>query len=75
MKTVIEKFNAFLGKKNLQFEGVIIGGAALNIMGITSRVTKDVDCLFPNIPEEILSASEDFIKNQLKDHSDYLEKQ
>jgi len=35
---------------------VVIGGAALNLLGVVSRPTKDCDILFPEIPEEIAKA-------------------
>lgn len=60
MKTVIAHFDQFLAQHGLRFEAVIIGGAALNILDISSRKTKDVDCLDPKIPSEIKKASQDF---------------
>ena len=57
---VIDKFDAYLKKRKLKFEAVIIGGAALNIMKTISRDTIDVDCLDPKIPEAIILAAEDF---------------
>ena len=62
VKKVVEEFDHYLANKSLQFEAIIIGGAALNIMGIISRETRDVDCLDPKIPIEIISASEEFSK-------------
>lgn len=58
----IVKFDEFLSEKGLSFEGVIIGGAALLVLEISDRQTKDVDCLYPEIPPEIKKASEDFAK-------------
>ncbi len=39
---------------------VIIGGAALNVMGLISRLTKDIDCIDPLIPDTIKQAALDF---------------
>jgi hypothetical protein len=39
---------------------VVIGGAALNLLGIVSRFTKDCDILFPEIPKEVADASRSF---------------
>jgi hypothetical protein len=36
MKPVIESFDNYLNSKRLKFEAIIIGGAALNIMDVTS---------------------------------------
>ena len=60
MREAIEKFDMYLMELDLNFEAVIIGGAALNIMDIISRQTKDVDFLDPDIPEEIKKASINF---------------
>lgn len=60
MREVIEKFDLYLKENELNFEAIIIGGAALNIMDVISRQTKDVDFLDPDIPEEIKIASENF---------------
>ncbi len=60
MKTEIHKFDSYLKDLGLEFEAVIIGGAALNIMDVVTRQTKDVDFLDPDIPEEIKKASIDF---------------
>ena len=43
MLKIIGEFDMFLAEKKIYFSGIIIGGAALNIMNITARVTKDVD--------------------------------
>ena len=64
MKEVIIRFDSHLKDLGLKFEAIIIGGAALNIMDVISRETKDVDFLDPDIPEEIKKASIDFaLKN------------
>ncbi|MCM2352542.1 MAG: DUF6036 family nucleotidyltransferase [Pseudobdellovibrio sp.] len=65
MKDIIVEFDKFLIQNNLKFEAVIIGGAALNILDITNRKTKDVDCLDPELPSEIKKASEEFAKKRL----------
>ena len=59
-KTLIPSFDEFLGKRGLRFEGVVIGGAALQLLDIITRRTKDCDVLTPVIPPEIKQASEDF---------------
>ena len=62
MKDVLITFDQFLSKKNLTFEATIIGGAALIVMGVIDRATKDVDCLDPHIPPDIKKASIEFAK-------------
>jgi hypothetical protein len=49
----IEAFDLFLRGRGLRFDGVVIGGTALSLLGIVSRPTKDVDILVPIIPQEI----------------------
>lgn len=58
---VIEEFDLFLNDKSLKFEAIIIGGAALSILHIISRMTEDVDCIDPVIPNDIKIASSEFI--------------
>ena len=60
MKDVIVAFDKFLTNLDLNFEAILIGGAVLNILDISSRKTKDVDCLDPDLHPEIKKASEEF---------------
>ncbi len=62
MKEVISAFDEYLYQHNLRFQATIIGGAALIVMNIVSRVTQDVDCLDPDIPVEIINASKEFAR-------------
>lgn len=59
---VIKEFDSYLNRKSLKFEAIIIGGAALSILHIISRMTEDVDCIDPEIPVEIKRASAEFIR-------------
>ena len=56
----IKEFDQYLWLQKLSYEGIIIGGAALVILEITTRLTRDVDCLSPKIPDEIKKASIEF---------------
>lgn len=58
--SIIKEFDLYLAEKGLFFDAIIIGGAALSILGVISRQTQDVDVLDPKIPENILSASKEF---------------
>lgn len=62
MDAVIAQFDNYLTRRSLRFHTVIIGGAALIAMGVITRATKDVDCLFPEIPDAIKQASRDFAR-------------
>ena len=49
----------FLGERGLEFEAVVIGGAALNLLGVVARATKDCDVLAPPLPPAIVVAARD----------------
>lgn len=57
---IIPKFDLFLKKRSLTFEGIVVGGAALEILGVITRETQDCDVLDPQIPEAILLAAKEF---------------
>jgi hypothetical protein len=59
-RDIIAAFDAYLEACGLHFDAVVIGGAALNLLGVVSRLTKDCDILFPEIPAEIAQASQTF---------------
>ena len=65
MKEIIVEFDKFLVNQGLTFEAIIIGGAALNILDISSRKTKDVDCLDPELPTIIKEASKNFASERV----------
>lgn len=60
IQEMVQKFDSYLHEKDLQFEAVVIGGAALNLLGVVSRFTRDCDVLDPKIPAEILVAAKEF---------------
>jgi len=60
IENMVQEFDAFLHDKGLQFEAVVIGGAALNLLGVISRFTRDCDVLDPKIPDEVLKAAHEF---------------
>ena len=63
----IAAFDEYLGTKGLTFTGTVIGGAALIVMEILDRVTQDIDCLDPKIPDDIKKASVDFAQERADD--------
>ena len=58
----IEAFDRHLMAVGLRFEGVVIGGSALALMGVVQRPTRDFDILVPALPPEIAAAARDFAK-------------
>jgi hypothetical protein len=75
-RIVLDAFDAFLADRGLRFEAVVIGGTALNLLGVVRRTTRDCDVLHPEIPASILQAAKEFAaeRNGLGDplQSDWL---
>ncbi len=61
-KETISGFDAFLVERGLSFEAVIIGGAALGLLGVVSRQTRDCDILHPKLPEAIQHAAKEYAR-------------
>lgn len=59
-RETIEAFDRYLVGLSLRFEAVVIGGAALNLLGVVDRVTRDCDVLEPTVPPEIAEAARAF---------------
>ena len=59
-QVIIPAFDQFLGHKGLNFTAIAIGGAALSVLGIVSRHTRDLDVLAPAIPEGVQNAAVEF---------------
>jgi hypothetical protein len=59
-KETIEGFDSFLAERGLSFEAVVIGGAALGLLGVVSRQTRDCDILHPQLPKIIREAAEEY---------------
>ena len=59
-KEILMEFDDFLAIRKLQFEAIVIGGAALSLLGVVTRETQDCDVLDPNIPASIEKAAREF---------------
>src|SRR5436853_3562304 len=57
---ILTAFDRFLVQRALQLEAVVIGGAALNLLGFITRPTKDCDILHPALPKEIVDSARAF---------------
>jgi hypothetical protein len=44
-RETLEAFDRYLTDRGLRLDAVVIGGAALNLLGVISRATKDCDIL------------------------------
>jgi hypothetical protein len=56
----IALFDAFLAERALVLEAVVIGGAALGLLGVVSRQTRDCDILHPALPQAVRDAAREF---------------
>lgn len=72
-RQTIEAFDLYLLGLSLRFEGVVIGGSALSLMGIIQRPTRDFDILIPELPPTIASAACAFAKTQRQAGVDLLD--
>lgn len=59
-RAVLTAFDAHLVARHLRLEAVVIGGAALNLLGVVHRTTKDCDILHPALPEAVVDAAKEF---------------
>lgn len=62
MKEVLTAFDRDLARRRLRYEAVVVGGAALLILGVIERDTQDVDCLDPTIPDAVKRAARRFAR-------------
>ena len=59
-RETLEAFDGYLTAGGIRLDAVVIGGAALNLLGIISRATKDCDILDPRLPALITDAARSF---------------
>lgn len=59
-RDVIPQFDVFLASSGLRLEATVIGGAALQLLGVITRTTKDCDVLDPKLSVEVLNAAKEF---------------
>ena len=57
---IIPLFDTFMLERNLVLEAVLVGGAALALLGIIARETRDRDIIEPDLPLPILEAAKAF---------------
>ncbi len=59
-REILSAFDRHLAERALRFDGVVIGGAALNLLGVILRPTKDCDILYPELPDNVKAAARAF---------------
>jgi len=57
-------FDEYLAERRLVFDAVIVGAAALELLGVVARTTRDVDVMTPSIPNSIIEAAVTFAKRR-----------
>lgn len=60
----IQAFDQHLSALGLRFDGVVIGGSALALMGVIQRETQDFDIMVPDLPAEVAAAALTFAVQQ-----------
>lgn len=61
-RPTIEAFDMFLTDRNLRLEAIVIGGAALALLGVTDRQTRDFNILHPELPKDVAEAARIFAR-------------
>lgn len=56
----IAEFDRFLDARKLTLDAVVVGGAALALLGVITRETRDCDVLYPQLPDDVRDAARDF---------------
>jgi hypothetical protein len=59
-RTTRAAFDRYLADRGLALEAVVVGGAALNLLGVITRQTRDCDILHPLLPEAVVAAARAF---------------
>lgn len=59
-KETIAAFDRYLAQQGLSLDAVVIGGAALGLLGVVSRQTRDCDILHPALSPELVRSAREF---------------
>lgn len=59
-RATLVAFDRYLADRGLRLAAVVIGGAALNLLDVIDRPTRDVDVLHPLLPDAIAGAARAF---------------
>lgn len=59
-RATIEAFDRYLSDRDLRLDAVVLGGAALALLGIITRGTDDCDVMHPPLPPAVAAAARAF---------------
>ncbi len=59
-RTTLTAFDRYLADRGLALDAVVVGGTALNLLGVIARQTRDCDILHPALSAEVVEASRAF---------------
>jgi len=64
VKDTLRRFDKFLEQRGLKLSAVLVGGAALGLLGVIDRQTRDCDVLCPDLTTAVLDSAIEFAKAQ-----------
>lgn len=59
-RATLTAFDRYLADHGLMLDAVVVGGAALNLLGVITRQTRDCDILHPTLPTAVVVAAQAF---------------
>jgi len=59
-RTTLDRFDAYLAAAGLELDAIVVGGAALSLLGVVARTTRDCDILHPALGPAIREAAKAF---------------
>lgn len=70
-RDTLTAFDGFLSARGLELDAVVVGGAALGLLGIITRETRDCDILHPALPDHVRRAAAAFASD-IRDAGEHL---
>jgi len=59
-RETLQAFDRLIAQRGLRLDAIVVGGAALNLLGVISRETKDCDILHPSLGDAMQKAAREF---------------
>jgi hypothetical protein len=58
-RDTLQAFDRFLAGRGLRLDAIVVGGTALNLVGVVARETRDCDILEPTLSPALLEAAKE----------------